>query len=209
MQTQMFKPPFIIGISGPPRSGKDTFCGYLLESLEAQKKKVGILRMSQPLKLLAVQMLPEQKWGKEALKDTPFGMYTSREDGRIPATYRRVQIELYRLGAELFGPDWLGHHFIRSIYHMRHLDFILMPDCGRPEDLQPILNSEIPFSHVKVQRNGTTYEGDSRVDFTLLTSIEVPNNGSLSDLKAYAEDYAKTILSHKTGIVLPEALTSA
>lgn len=210
-RVSMKKVPTVIGISGPPRSGKDTFMTYLIESiykLSENKLKVGVLRMSAPLKLLATQMLPEQKYGVESLKDEPFGMYTSREDGRIPVTYRRVQIELFRLGAELFGEDWLGCHYVRAVHNLKYFDFLLMPDCGRPEEVQPILDMEIPFAHVRMVRNGTTFEGDSRVDFSLNTTTTIYNNAGVVDLQYLAGEYAKhQLLTHKTGVVLPETLT--
>lgn len=180
------KVPSIIGISGPPRSGKDTFCQFLKESLEEQPGHVGVHRMSYPLKLLAVQMLPEQKWGTEALKDEPMNHQGT--------TYRKVQIQLYHLGAELFGPSWLGHHFVRSVHNMRHLDFILMPDCGRPEDIEPLLNLELPFSHVSIDREGTSYEGDSRVAFSLPSTYFIRNNGTLEQLQAQAKVFARKLL---------------
>lgn len=211
------KVPHIIGISGPPRSGKDTFCQFLLEALEKHTSlrelaepqarltalrphmRVAVHRMSHPLKLLAVQMLPEQKWGVEALKDSPMNA--------AGTTYRDVQIQIYHLGAKLFGPDWLGHHFVRAVYVYKNFDFILMPDCGRPEDIQPLLDLELPFSRVHMHRNGTGYEGDSRVDFYFEGTYHVINNTDLDHLKSEAKLFLTNLLSHKAEVIADAGLT--
>lgn len=202
--------PLIIAISGPPRSGKDTSASILSEILEETSPldftdksgrtwrhvggyKVGLHRMSAPLKSLAAEMLPEKKWATEELKD--------REMNGAGTSFRDVQIGLYFLGSNLFGSDWLGHHYVRKVHSLRYLDYILMPDAGRPEDLQPLLDLEIPVRQYKIERLGTTYEGDSRVDFIIknFSSWLIPNNGSLEDLRSQILESIKAGFLAKPG----------
>lgn len=185
--------PFIVGISGPPRAGKDTFCGFLHSELFKLKVTATAYRMSAPLKLLAAEMIYEKKYATEGLKDVPFNSSGT--------TYRTLQIALFSLGSQLLGPDWLGQHFIRAVYNLRYSDFVLMPDCGRPEDVQPILSMELPFHHVIIQRDGTTYEGDSRVPFSFEDTLIIPNNGTLDELRQEAAALARDLVSHRSKVL--------
>lgn len=191
--------PIILGLSGPPRSGKDTSAEIIIDLLSSSL--VGIERMSWALKEIAtVFMPPDSRRNLESQKDRPMN-----DRG---TTYRQVQIEVFRLGASLFGPDWLGHRLLHLLHFRKNKKLIIVPDFGRPEEVQVLIDAGLTVRQIKIRRRGTTYEGDSRVDFTLFhikDSWLVLNDGSLEDLRAELLIALKNLLPTNSGFDLPPA----
>lgn len=171
----------------------------MYDYLSNEGRVVYVHRMSHPLKLLGSQMILDKKFATESLKDAAMN-----DQG---TTYRQVQIALFNLGAGLFGLDWLGKHYVTAVHGFRRADFLIMPDCGRLEDLSALFSAKLPFGHVRVHREGTTYVGDSRRDFFLQTTCHIDNNGTLSHLQAQASTYAKMLIAHAKPVVADEDLT--
>lgn len=164
----------ILGISGPPRSGKDTLCSILGASLPG----AAIRRLSAPLKTIALQFIPlSLRGGIEQRKDDSLNL--------LGTTYRDLQIGAWLLGRDLMGEDWLGHQLLDSIRYC-HSPLILVPDFGRLAEAQVLIHAGHRVLQIKMQRPGTTFEGDSREDFLIpgpSNSMELANNGTLEELR--------------------------
>lgn len=180
------KQQIILGLSGPPRAGKDTTARILqrlLESYPEEHYYVGLKRMSSPLKEIARACLPpNQRGGLEENKDRPLNSFGT--------TWRSLQIDAYHFGAERLGPDWLGHHLLQQIKWNRQMDYILVPDFGRPEEVAVLLQAGLLVRQLKIYRPGTTFAGDSRIDFTLPRADHshiLINDGSLDELEQEVE----------------------
>lgn len=168
----------IIGFSGPPRSGKDTAAEFAHLLLTQRNQPITVQRMSQPLKDLAVRMLPDKRFAYEDRKDEPFNSKG--------VSFRKLQIELFHFGAHWLGPDWLGQDMKRRIELVsrdRPHVVILCPDFGRPEEAQVLIDAGHRVYQINLEREGTTYEGDSRVRFSLPSrTYLLQNNGTLEQL---------------------------
>lgn len=177
----MSKQQIILGLSGPPRAGKDTTARILQRLLEAEDEHcyVGLKRMSAPLKEIALTYLPPAlRKNLEENKDKPLNPKGT--------TWRSLQIDAYRFGAERLGPDWLGHHMLQQIKWAKGLDYILVPDFGRPEEVAVLLRAGLIVRQLKIYRPGTAFSGDSRVDFTLPHAPHshiLINDGDLDELE--------------------------
>ena len=168
----------ILGLSGPPRSGKDTIAKFLCELLPG----VAIRRMSAPLKHIALGFVPvEQRKLLEESKDNPLNS--------IGTTYRDLQIGVWILGRDLMGEDWLGYQLLHSI-SLCHARLIIVPDFGRESEVAVLLHEGLLVKQLRISRPGTTFEGDSREDFKIpgpSNSREVRNDGTLTDLRYIIE----------------------
>lgn len=210
--------PLILGISGPPRAGKDLVAQIITEILDegffqasqaagsmwprsAHVSRVGVERMSWSLKEIAtIFMPPEERGNLEQKKDTPIN--------ELGTTYRTVQIEVYKLGAKLFGKDWLGWRLLYLLHFRKNKQIILVPDFGRPEEVQVLIDYGLTVRQIQVRRPGTSFEGDSRVDF-MISPLEhsylIINNGTLEDLRSEVLKALRVLLPTDSGFSLPRA----
>lgn len=164
----------ILGLSGPPRSGKDTIAGILCSLLP----RTAIRRLSAPLKSISTLfVLAAQRNNLEERKDESLNL--------LGTTYRDLQIGTWILGRDLLGEDWLGHHLLDSIA-LCHASLIIVPDFGRAAEVAVLLHEGLLVKQLRISRPGATFEGDSREDFTIpgpSNSREVKNDGTLTDLR--------------------------
>jgi hypothetical protein len=134
--------------------------------------------MSAPLKLIAkLYARAETQRELEVKKDLPLNL--------LGTTYRDLQIAVWRLGSDLLGEDWLGHHLIDAL-SLCHAPIVVVPDFGRSAEVAVLLHEGLLVKQLKLVRAGTTFEGDSREDFTIpgpSNSRELANNGTLTDLR--------------------------
>ena len=169
----------ILGISGPPRAGKDSIAKLICEL----EHSAIIRRLSAPLKMIAGQYLPlALRSGLESRKDESLNS--------LGTTYRDLQIGTWILGRDLLGEDWLGAHFLDSIKYCP-FNLILVPDFGRLSEVMVLIHAGHRVLQIKVTREGTTFEGDSREDFTIpgpSNSITFANSGDLASLRRNVVD---------------------
>jgi hypothetical protein len=164
----------ILGISGPPRAGKDTTAAIIAELLPG----TALRRLSSPLKEIARLYIPmANRRDLEENKDEALNS--------IGTTYRDLQIGAWILGRDLMGEDWLGYALCDSI-HYCHSPLILVPDFGRLSEALVLTHTGHRILQLKIQRPGTTFTGDSREDFTIpgpSNSTTLINSGSLAELR--------------------------
>ena len=164
----------ILGLSGPPRAGKDTLANIICELLVG----TAVRRASAPLKNIALLFVPLlQRKDIESKKDEPLN--------HLGTTYRDLQIGAWILGRDLMEEDWLGHHLVDAIRYC-HAPLILVPDFGRSSEAAVLLHAELKVRQIKIVRPGTSFEGDSREDFTIpgpSNSITFYNSGTLMELR--------------------------
>jgi len=168
------KQQLILGLSGPPRSGKDTIAKFICDLLPG----TAIRRMSQPLKHISTLFIPPpERDALEARKDEALNL--------LGTTYRDLQIGTWILGRDLMGEDWLGYQLLHAI-GLCHARLIIVPDFGRESEVAVLLHEGLLVKQLRISRPGTTFEGDSREDFKIpgpSNSREVKNDGTLTDLR--------------------------
>ena len=164
----------ILGLSGPPRCGKDTIAATICDLLVG----TAIRRLSTPLKSIALLYIPiAQRKEIESRKDEPLNM--------LDTSYRDLQIGAWIMGRDLMGEDWLGYHMLDAIQYC-HAPLVLVPDFGRTAEVAVLLHAGLKVRQIRVSRPDTTFEGDSREDFTIpgpSNSIAFHNSGSLAELR--------------------------
>jgi len=181
----------IVLFNGPPGAGKDTLAAGLYD-----RHQSAIVKFAGPIKknCRAIYGLTLEEWneidGSQATKEEP-------NDAFFGETCRQVQINF----SELFlkpthGEDVFGHLAVKAIYN-KIASLILVSDSGFTKEAEVLIN-EFGAENiilVKINRDGCTFEGDSRnyIDLTQhgVNTITVNNNGSVIDAVEEVEYYLK------------------
>lgn len=162
---------------------------FLQRKIQEANHSCATMRMSAPLKDIAFEFLPVEKkhFSSDEKKDLPFN--------HLGTTFRDLQIQTFFLGAKLLGPDWLGQKLLKRL-RQSFCSVVLVPDSGRPEEIQPLLDAKFNIFHLKLTRPGTSFSGDSRVDFSLPVPTEViENSGDIASLYSSLLPIVSKILS--------------
>ena len=83
------------------------------------------------------------------------------------------------------GEDWLGHHLVDALQYC-NAPLVLIPDFGRSAEVAVLLHAGLNVKQIRVSRPGTTFEGDSREDFSIpgpSNSIAFHNSRDLLELR--------------------------
>ena len=166
----------VICISGKAQHGKDTTAGYLMEALENQGKKVLIAHYGDLVKYVC-----EKFFGWDGVKD---------ENGRT--ILQKVGTDLIREQEPIY---WVG--FIDSILYFcsdyAGWDYVLIPDCRFPNEVDFLKENNWDVVHVRVIRNQPgfvsplTEEQQKHISETAMDDypidIRVENSGTLEQLK--------------------------
>lgn len=178
----------ILCISGKAQHGKDTSAGFLKSYLTTQGKKVLICHYGDLVKYVCGQFFD---WDGE--KD---------EAGRRLLQY--VGTDVVRAQSEDYWVIFLGQ--MLSFFD-GHWDYVLIPDCRFPNEVELISRWFPDTAHLRIIREGfvspLTPEQQEHISETALDDYEpdcrVYNNGSLSDLQALLCLYAKNVLLDSEG----------
>ncbi len=163
----------VITISGKAQNGKDTTAGFLKDALEADGYSVLITHYGDLLKYICQKFF---NWNGE--KD---------EKGRSLLQYVGTDV----IRAE--QPDfWVG--FVSSILDLfpDTWDYVLIPDCRFPNEVNTLKSCGFDVTHLRVVRDGfespLTPEQQNHPSETALDDTEpdytIHNNGTLGDLRA-------------------------
>lgn len=151
--------PYLVGISGPPRSGKDSV-GYALARLIKQRHGavVSVRALSMPMRKTIYAMIGE---------DYTLEHYENNKDVPIEAlsgaSIRQAMIAL----SETYVKPAYGHSFwakalINSVPEGAHV--VIVTDMGFPEEVD-VLRDHFGSAQCvwpQVTRPGTSFDGDSR-----------------------------------------------
>lgn len=180
----------IILFNGPPRSGKDTATRLAMEILNQPAFVVGNLvytrrsyhyRFAQPLKdaihaLFGVGHIHTESY--DSVKDTPSGVFFGMS-AREAYIWLSEEVVKKRFGKDFFAKV--------AVTRIKQFDdaLIVISDCGFQEEVD-VLIKEFGTENVyvvRIHRNGTSFEGDSRNYVSHPKSdILVRNNGSIEEL---------------------------
>lgn len=179
----------IITISGKAQNGKDTTAEILKSELQADGYRVLIAHYADLVKYVCKQFFD---W--DGKKD---------EAGR--GLLQFVGTDVVRQA----HPDyWVG--FIASMLTMFHneWDYVLIPDCRFPNEIEYLKNMEFDVTHIRVVRAGfespLTPEQQKHSSETALDNVKpdyyIMNSGTRADLK-------KVVINWITEVVGPHQMT--
>jgi hypothetical protein len=190
----------ILLLNGAPRSGKDTV-SIMLKTLSASS--VHQEKFALPIKLAAplIYGVGRDRWENEF--DTPRNKDLACEEffGKTP---REVQIAMSEdllkplHGKEIFGE--LLSRRIKSVQQRGMLECAVVSDSGFYHEAKEIIDT---FGADNVQlwrilREGCDFSRDSRTHVDLVDDgvdcYDIPNNGSLDDLRALIEPLYKAFV---------------
>lgn len=166
----------IIAVSGKAQHGKDSTCGFMQDFLELEGKKVLIAHYGDLVKYICKTFFD---WNGE--KD---------EAGRT--LLQRVGTDVIRAQE----PDyWVG--FVETILRMflNEWDYVLIPDCRFPNEIEYLKNRGFDVTHIRVVRENfespLTEEQQKHISETALDDcdpdIRLINRGTLEDLREAVE----------------------
>lgn len=121
----------IILLNGPPNSGKDTAAEFIVKMLS----QVNHAKLSRPLKAAANNIFDLQPgtlkfFHEDSDLESPF---------LLGSTYRQVQIDIFLMLQERFGPDVLARLFIRYAKKNIAAKHIVISDGGRTVEAQALI----------------------------------------------------------------------
>lgn len=171
----------VILISGHAQHGKDTTAGFLKEALEARGKKVLITHYGDLVKHVCKTFFD---WNGE--KD---------EAGRTLLQY--IGTDVIRAQTPNYWVD-----FVLSV--LKHFpdtwDYVLIPDCRFPNEIECVKNAGWDTLHIRVFRQDDgfvsplTEEQQKHISETALDDVDpnfiILNHGTLDDLKKYIDCFA-------------------
>lgn len=181
---------YVILLNGPPGSGKDTIGYELCYTLESLGYVSDMHKFASPIKDALTSFFDLEPYVIEEDRDI-----------NIPdtdVTYRKALISLSQNWAKpLFGDDIfakIAAGLVCRYYSIN--DFIIITDCGFLEEATSFMaNLKCRGMLVRIHREGTSYEGDSRsyLSGTSTDSIDIEidlNNNTTP------EDAATVIIEH-------------
>ena len=177
---------YIVAFNGPPRSGKDTLAEMLANHMDAQGVTMMVVpeSLSFPLREIAYTMTgwigsPDGP-NYEQFKTTHFEAFG--KDGR------QIMIDV----SERFLKPTYGIEIMANLLIARNSNIgpaiILIRDSGFQIEIDPLIRwvGEDNLFVVSVNRDGTTFDGDSREWVTHKHMAMFNNNGTLDDLATEA-----------------------
>ena len=162
----------IIAISGKAQHGKDTTALFLKQALEADRYKVLITHYADLLKYMCKQF-----FGWDGNKD---------EHGRHILQYVGTDVIRQK------EPDfWVG--FVVSVLNMfpDEWDYVLIPDCRFPNEIEHLRESGFDVVHLRVRRDNFAsplseeqqkHPSEVALD-DVMPDFYIENKGSLKDLQ--------------------------
>ena len=183
----------IICLNGAPRSGKDTV-GEILKSLSSD---VSLMKFAAPLDDIAKTILavPEEQYRvlREEKKDQLLeGSRSTMRDLLIGISENLLKPIFGRTYFADAAADKIHHHLHKyRVLRTEPSDIFVITDCGFQYEYDRFKERmdelKIPTKLVQIQRDGTSFEGDSREFVTDPKQYSLMNNGTLEDLKAKVE----------------------
>lgn len=162
----------VIAISGKAQNGKDTTAGYLKCALESDGYRVLVTHYADLLKYMCKQYFG---WGGQ--KD---------DAGRQILQY--VGTDVIRNKRPDFWVD-----FVISVIDLfpDEWDYVLIPDCRFPNEIERLKSSGLDTTHIRVRRSNfispLTAEQQMHPSETALDNVKpdyyIENKGSLNELK--------------------------
>lgn len=191
---------FIVCLNGPPRSGKDTVANALAESID--KEMIPVLRgqLSLPIRHAAFAILgePYSEERYEELKDkqlellwprktrTPIGFKLGHYMKDGPLTLRELVILIADSWCrDTFGFEFWAKQFIHRTPMLRdHMPGLVILSDGGFDPERIYLTSQVGednFLLVKLEREGTDWQLDSRGPMEGTNQIIVVNDGTVEE----------------------------
>lgn len=178
---------YIIGLNGPPRSGKDTV-GNMLRFLLDQECDIPthLDHLARPMRQMAMSLV--------GLNPNDFQLYTTEKDkpqallrkslGGDSDSIRKLMIATSenfikpKYGQDFWGRKLMDDH---KWIDLGYPGILIVPDIGFPAevDLFDSFREKVPPVHtliVQLQRPGYGWEGDSRVECKGVNTKLVVNN---------------------------------
>lgn len=158
-------------ISGKAGHGKDTFAGILADKLRSQEQSVLIIHYADLLKWMCTKFFCWDGQKDEAGRHLLQYVGTNVIRAQRPDFWVKFVADTLTL----FKDEW---------------DFVLIPDCRFPNEIEYLKDNGFDVTHIRVTRNnyesGLSEEAQSHPSETALddypVNIVIRNNGSVQDL---------------------------
>lgn len=165
----------LIFINGPPRCGKDTAAKFLLHEFMHAPHYATLLKFSKPLKdgCRALYDITDEEFREfEQDKEAP-------RDKLLGQSWRQAQISMSEEYMKpVFGEDVFGRLLFRR-FRASPTGMGIISDSGFEQEAVPLIQAYGVDNCliVQLQRDGCTFEGDSRSYWELpnVTRVEVNN----------------------------------
>lgn len=150
---------YLVGLSGPPRSGKDTLAGLVRRHFVNSKVRTQVHSLSLPMRLavyayLGLEYSPEHY---EANKDYEFDVPGERR-------FTTIRNEMISLSEHFVKPrlghGWWGRALLNRVTPGTQL--ILVPDMGFRAEHEVFTETLTDCLWIHLQRDGTDFSKDSR-----------------------------------------------
>lgn len=149
----------LIGLSGPPRSGKDSI-GYALADILREKtsSQVEVHALSQPMRL-AVYGYLGLSYSEDHYEANKDKMIVLDDPGKVTSIrHEMISLSEHHVKPRL-GHGWWGRALLNRVTIPEGV--IIVTDMGFDAE-RAVFEETMPCAWVHVHREGKTFEGDSR-----------------------------------------------
>lgn len=174
--------PKILLLNGPPKSGKDTVVKELVPYLRFQH-----LKFAMPIKRAVAGLLDVGEGALESYKDIQSSVLQHR--GTSTKEYRDTPRQLLIALSETllkprYGDDIFGRIFWQHAKNSAY-ELIIASDCGFESEVERVVANagKANCILVRVHRNGTSFDGDSRSFLRdgICTTWDINNNSTIHE----------------------------
>lgn len=168
----------VIVISGKAQNGKDTMAGLIKKALESEGSKVPIAHYADLLKYICKQ----------------FFNWNGDKDERGRHILQHVGTDIIRKQC----PDYWVEFLIDIVnFFPNEWEYMLIPDCRFPNEIERLIESGLDTVHVRVTRDGfesplshaqQLHESETALD-NIHPDYYIRNNGTLQDLEMSVIDF--------------------
>lgn len=183
----------LIGITGKLNVGKDQFAQYLAEEFRDRGYKPEIKKFAGKLKAIASLLtgIPAEKWEDRAFKESSLGPEWD---------HMSVRSFLQKLGTEAVRDGLYKNAWVNALFaDFKEDSCWIVSDMRFPNEMEAIIHhGGICVRVLRETGNTDTHPSETALDGYRMK--EIPNDGTLQQLRRFAEVEVKDLLEYKESI---------
>ena len=177
---------YIVALNGPPKVGKDTLATMLRHLMDQECNiPTHLDHLARPMREMAMSLVgvnPQDFGLYNEIKDKPQSLLKTALRGDFDSIRKLMIRTSEDFIKPTYGPDFWGRKLVsdHKWFALGYPGVLIVPDLGFKAE-GDVFESTATTLFVQVDREGTTWEGDSRGPVSGVNTFHVFNNGTPFD----------------------------